>query len=131
MLEHVKILGRIGIARALLGVALGSYLIWSAQALDIVAYGLTQVTPDTVQFDRTAFMVIGGLCLAMAPVRCVQAILALKGRPSARLFGMGLAIWDAVNLSLFPVSTALGLYGIVVYHNPETVGYFESRRAWA
>jgi hypothetical protein len=45
----------------------------------------------------------------------------VKGRPSACRFGVALAYFDLANLIIFPISTALGLYGFVVYRHPQTI----------
>jgi hypothetical protein len=37
-----------------------------------------------------------------------------------------LAILDIIDLALFPISTALGLYGLVVYRHPEVAAQFST-----
>jgi hypothetical protein len=128
MVEHVRVLGWIGIARALVGAVLGAWLIWKGSTLGEMAYGKLPVTREILSFDRGTFTVLGWAFVCLAPVRALQGILALRTRPSARRFGLALAVFDAVNLILFPVSTGFGLYGIVVYRHPDTVGYLEARR---
>lgn len=120
MPDHVRALGVIGIVRALLGVALGCWLLLEASSLAAESYD-PRVAEGTVRFDRTAFQVLGGLALVVAPFRAIQGVLALARRPLARPLGLGLATLDVLNLCLFPLSTALGLYGLVVYLNAETV----------
>ncbi len=126
MLEHVRVLGSLGIVRAAFGAALGIYLIWKAAHLDLSDYGSTAQMLD---FDSKVFLVLGCFSVVMACVRLIQGILTLKKAACARPFGVGLACFDFLNLTLFPVSTALGLYGFVVFRHPETVAYFEGQEA--
>ena len=128
MADHVRTLAYIGFIRAALGLGIGAYLIFKASALNVVHYGLTPVTEELFDLDRTSFYVIGIVWVGLALLRVIQAIQAFRGKPSARVFGLGLAIWDIVNLPLLPVSTALGLYGLVVYRHPDTMVFFESHR---
>ena len=127
MLEHLRVFAYIGLVRAAIGVPLGIVLIWKAKYLNLLAYGSTQVTQDVVDFDCTAFQVLGWLCIAFAVARAVQGILALRGKAAALPLGKGLAIFDIVNLVLFPISTAFGLYGTVIYKHPDTVDFLTSR----
>jgi hypothetical protein len=128
MVEHIKRLAWIGILRSVLSVALGLLLLVKADRLKQSAYGYTQVTVETVAFDKLAFRCVGVLCLFLASLRMVQAAAALVGQSWARTFGLALAIFDILNLCLFPISTTLGLYGLVVYRHADTLDYFEKRR---
>jgi hypothetical protein len=129
MLEHVRVLGYLGLFRAALGAALGIYLVWKSAHLDLSAYGLTFVTEEILRLDGKAFLLLGWLCIGMSCLRVAQGVLTLKRKARARPFGVGLALFDFLNLALFPVSTALGLYGFVVYRHPETAGFFERQDA--
>ena len=126
MVEHVRVLGYLGILRAAGGAALGIYLIWKAVHLNLSDYGSTG---EMLSLDTNAFLVLGWLSIAMACLRVTQGILTLRKTTCARPFGVGLACFDFLNLALFPVSTALGLYGFVVFRHPETVAYFERQEA--
>ena len=127
MSDHLKVLAKIGIARAVIGLALGAFLIWKAATFEAMDYGEAPPTVEIQQLDRTVIRILGIGCLVLAPVRALQAMLVLRERRQGRVLGKALALWDMVNLLLFPVSTALGLYGFVVYRHPDTVGFFESR----
>jgi hypothetical protein len=127
--EHVRVLGYLGILRAVVGAALGIYLLWKSAHIDLSAYGLSFVTEGILRFDSTAFLVLGCLSIAMACLRVTQGILTIRKTACARPFGVGLACFDFLNLAFFPVSTALGLYGLVVFRHLETVAYFEGQNA--
>jgi hypothetical protein len=120
MIGHVKVLGWIGLVRALLGAALGVFLLWRASDPRV----LFEAAPG----DVPTFQVVGALLVACAALWALQAIAALRVQPWARPVGIVLAIADVVNLVFFPVSTALGLYALVTFRNPETAAYFESQR---
>jgi len=38
---------------------------------------------------------------------------------------VALAIIDLINLTLFPVTTACGTYGLLVYRHPDSLDFFE------
>jgi len=137
MSEHVKTLGIIGLFRALLGAALAAILLWKASTIHPDDYssgrGFLDEPPvgeqgeGPLDFDRAAFTALGVTCIVLALVRTVQAFGALLLRPWGRRLGRALAFFDVCNLALFPLSTALGLYGLVVYGNVGTRAIFESR----
>lgn len=131
MAEHVRVLGIVGIVRAVAGVALGIWLILAAGHLDASDYGIPRPSPETVLFDQGALYIVGRVCLALAPLQGVQGLLALLRKSLARPLGKALAVLDLVNLFFFPVSTALGLYGLVVYSHPDAADYLGCRRAVA
>lgn len=128
MAEHVRVLGIIGLVRAVLGAALGGFLIWKTVHLDAKAYEGMAVTQEEIRFDTVAFSIMAVALLTLALLWALQGILAVRDKPSSRRLGLALAIVDIVNLVFFPISTALGLYGLTVYRHPSTVDYLESRR---
>ena len=128
MAEHIRRLAWIGVARSILAILIGSLLVVKAEKLGQSSYGYTRVTVETVAFDQLAFRWLGGLCFFFACLRMAQAGLALVRNSWARPLGLSLALFDIVNLCLFPVSTALGLYALVVYRHPDTLDYFDSRQ---
>jgi hypothetical protein len=119
MLEHIKALGWIGIARASVTASAGGLLLyyWPEFAGKLAAE----------PWDALAFQIVGWVLVASAPLRLLQAIGALRGYPWALPFGLFLSGVDLINLLGFPVLTALGLYGLVVYRNAETREHFLSR----
>ena len=122
MADHVVLLGAIGVARGIFGLLFGAFLAWNSVSLGILDYGgLAPVSAETIGLDRAVFGALGALCLVLAPLRVSQGLLALRAQPTARRLGMALAVIDLPNPLLMP----LGLYGIVVYRHPETVGYLE------
>jgi hypothetical protein len=126
--EHVKVLGVIGAVRALLGAALATLLLAKAATLVRTDYPDALYSPEVLTFDRIAFTALGGLAAVLAVLRCVQAAGIFLRARWAKQQGLALAVFDIANLLLFPVSTALGLYGVVVYRNPGSAGWFAGRR---
>ena len=45
----------------------------------------------------------------------------------SRWVGLALAALDLIDLTFFPITTACGLYGVLVYRDPATVDFFEAR----
>lgn len=137
MLDHIRNLGWLGILRAALAAAFGVVLLVKAMRLELRDYessrfhldagaGLARHAGD-LAFDRVAFSAVGLASLLLAVLRSAQGVGALKGRAWARPFGVGLAGFDIVNLALFPLSTTLGLYGLVVWRHPESRERFKRR----
>src|SRR5688572_24046667 len=124
MVEHVIALGWINLARALLGLAFGGILIWRANwPIESLAYA----ADENFSFDQYAFLVVGTISIVIAHVRAAQSIGSFLLRRWGRILGLALALLDIANLLLFPLSTALGLYGLVVYRHPDTLDQFRSR----
>ena len=123
MVEHVIALGWINLTRALLGLAFGGILLWRAKwPREISVY----VPDENFSFDQYAFLVVGTLSIVLAHLRAAQGIGTFLLRRWSRLLGLALALFDIANLVLFPLSTALGLYGLVVYRHPDTFEQFRS-----
>ena len=74
-----------------------------------------------------AFLLLGWLVVAFAVAWTLQGVAACITVRWARPAGLALAILDVVNLALFPLSTALGLYALVVYGKAETRELFRRR----
>ena len=129
MLEHVRVIGVIGLVRGLVGALLGGTLLFKGHRLTLADYRDYDMLAETVKalrsFDESAFVILGWLCLFMALLRTVQAIAAFWRAWWARPLGLGLAVFDILNLVLFPVSTALGLYALVVYRSPAIAAHFK------
>lgn len=139
MVEHVKVLAAIGIVRALVAFVLGFVLISKADRLSLrdyyddrgalESYHSGERDKEDLDFDRIALSVVGGACLGFAALRLAQCAGSLFSARWARFCGLGLAVFDVINLLLFPLSTALGLYSLVVYRHPETAERFRNKRA--
>jgi len=137
MVEHIKVLGFLGVARALIALALGVVLLVKAERLDLRDYETTRFALDAphtearhgehLKFDRVAFRVVGAACLLLAALRLAQGVASLRTCRWARFAGVCLAGFDIANLALFPLSTTLGLYGLVVWRHPECEQRFKSR----
>ncbi len=129
MADHVVVLGILGIVRAVLGFGLGVWLILVAADLGPERYDMSWPKSEVVEFDRAAFRAVAAAAFLLAPLRALQGILALRRKALARPAGLALACVDLANLALFPISTALGLYGLVVYRHPTTAEYLGCRAA--
>jgi len=80
---------------------------------------------DLVLFDSWAFRICGCALLVLSAAFLIQGAGTLLLRPWARRLGIALAAIDLVNLLLFPLSTTLGLYALVVYRHPDVRDWFE------
>ena len=112
MPDHLKVASWLGIARFVVGQALGGFLWWKVQ-IDGLPLGYAA--------DGHFFLCLAGVCFTLAILRLVLAVGALRCWAWTRRLGLGLAVFDAANLFFFPVSTALGLQGFVAYRNSETL----------
>ncbi len=125
--DHVKVLGVLGIVRALLGAAFAVLFLGKASTLARSDYPDALYAPEVLSFDRAAFTALGALAAVLAVLRGLQAAGIYLRAKWARKQGLALAVFDIANLLLFPLSTALGLYGVVVYGNPGSAAWFEKR----
>ncbi len=137
MISHIVTLALINIARAIAGFALGVLLLYSSDASGYDGERAKRI----VEGDLTAFLVIGCVVIAVSCLRLVQggaSVLdvfrsrrARGGRPPrsqlSRRLGLGLSILDLVNIVLFPLSTACGVYGLIVCRHPDTIDFYEGR----
>ena len=115
MPAHLKVALWLGIARFVVGQALGVFLWWKVQIRGL---------PSGYEWDGHVFLCLAGLCIALALLRLVLAIGAVRCWAWTRRLGLGLAVFDCANLVFFPLSTALGLQGFVAYRHAETLHYF-------
>jgi hypothetical protein len=129
MVEHIRFLAAIALVRGGLGIAAGVLLLVKAFRLEPRFYYPTMVSNDVIAFDAAAFRIGGCVLLVLSAAFLVQGAGALLTRPWARRLGFALAAIDLVNLILFPLSTALGLYGLVVYRHPDVRDWFERHGA--
>ena len=115
MPDHLKVASWLGIARFVIGLALGGFLWWKVQIRGL---------PPGYDTDGRVFLWLAGVCFTLAILRLLLAVGALRCWSWTRRLGLGLAVFDAANLVFFPVSTALGLQGFVAYRHSETLHYF-------
>jgi len=125
MVEHIRLLAAIALVRGCLGIAAGALLLVKAFRLEPRLYYPAMVSNDVIVFDSWAFRIGGCALLVLSAAFLIQGVGALLSRPWARRLGLALAAIDLVNLLLFPLSTALGLYGLVVYRHPDVRDWFE------
>ena len=134
MVSHIFVLGVIQALRALLGGAAGGFLIYRSFVIPLDWQ--SRLEPG----DRGAFLAAGIVFLVLAVLRGFQGLLVLlevaasrrrentpfrsRGRLTRRM-GLALAIFDLVDLTFFPVTTACGTYGLLVYRHPDSLDFFE------
>ncbi len=115
MPDHLKVASWLGIARFVVGLALGGFLWWKVE--------IRGLSPGS-DSDGHVFLCLAGVCFTLAILRLLLAVGALRCWAWTRGLGLGLAVFDTANLVFFPVSTALGLQGFVAYRHSETLHYF-------
>jgi hypothetical protein len=117
----------------LLGLSLaGIIVLWTA-----ISAGWKPPLPDREALSPArlllaqALQVVAGAHLALllawgaaAAVFLGLLIFRLQGR-GLRRFGMAMAVVDLVDLTLFPLTTAAGTYGLIKLGHPEAVDFFE------
>jgi hypothetical protein len=134
MVSHILTLAVIQCVHALIGLALGAFLI--LRSFHIPPGRLSRLEPG----DLRAFLIAGLVCLALSLARAFQGALALRLAAASRRRGvgpgpgpgrlarrLGVLLWvtDLLDIFGFPLTTALGTYGILVYRNPEALDFFE------
>jgi hypothetical protein len=134
MVSHILALGVIQAVRCILGLALGAFLLWRSFHIPVER----MVRLETG--DQLAFLIGGVGSIVLALARGLQGgltlrmVLASRGHGSlpgigtgraARRLGIVLAIVDLISLWVFPLSTACGTYGLLVYRHPEALDFFE------
>jgi hypothetical protein len=127
MVEHIPLLAAIALVRGALGIAAGVLLLVKAFGLDPRLYHPARVAEELIAFDSWAFCIGGGILLLTSAAFVIQGVGALMSCGWSRRLGLALAVIDLANLVLFPLSTALGLYGLVVYRHPDVRDWFERR----
>ena len=119
MPDHLKLATWLNGLRVVIGLALGTFLVWSVLGGD---------WPIGAADEGRALLVLAGLCILLATLRVFLVAGAFFAFRGTRRVGLAMAVFDCVNLLLFPLSTMLGLHGIVAWRHPETRHHFRSRR---
>ncbi len=148
MRSHLCFLTAVHALRALGGLALALvFFYYSVHAnipknvSDLNLSRYHQVQPG----DLEAFYAIAVVLTVLAGIRLFHAVYSAsvlwytrKDRPrrslfagrllsSSRFLGLALAALDLIDLTFFPITTACGLYGVLVYRDPATIDFFEAR----
>ncbi len=126
MSTHVTVLGWLHVALNALQLVVGLALmvLFGGIGATLGAGGGHDAAPAAALFGGIGLFVF--FILAVLSVPGIILGWALLSRQSwARILGIVFSILDLVN---FPVGTALGIYGLVVLLNSETVALFESPR---
>ncbi len=126
METHIKVLGILNIILGAFGlvVALGLLLMFGGIA------GIVSTTGDPdAEIAVPILGAIGGLIFVIVLVVSVLVIIAgwgiLNYREWGRILGIVVAVIELVNV---PIGTAIGIYGLWVLLNSQTVELFRARR---
>lgn len=150
MLSHIRFLSLLNVLRALGAVLVALVFLHGSDPDNIPR---TKQPPNFALSrydylepgDTTAFLAVGLGLAAVAAVRFAHGCYTLvavrrlrRGKPREGLFrptllvrskqvGVALAILDLLDLTFFPVTTACGLYGLVIFRHPDTIDFYEER----
>lgn len=128
MALHVRILGWIYIVSG----GLSLLFVLGIAAMMFLAGGAAATTPGSPDgpSGASAAAMLGGMGMIVIAVGAVFALPSLvtgwgllQGARWARIVGILMSI---VSLIGFPIGTAIGIYGLVILFNPETVALFDS-----
>lgn len=125
MEQHVKVL-------AILNIVLGGLGVLGALFVLVFFGGLAGVVGSDLepgaQGGAAVLAVIGGFGFIFMLVFFIPCVIAgiglLKFRSWAHILGIVLSILEIVNFAAFPLTTALGIYGLWVLLNKETKPLF-------
>ena len=132
MQQHVKIL-------AILNIVLGALGVVGALVILVLFGGLAAIAgsdPNPQAHGGAAVLgLIGGIGSFIVAVLSVPCIIAgfglLKFRSWAHMLGIVLSVLNIINFMGFPISTALGVYGLWVLLNKDTKPLFEPQTSVA
>ena len=132
MQQHVKIL-------AILNIVLGALGVVGALVILVLFGGLAAIAgsdPNPQTHGGAAVLgLIGGIGSFIVAVLSVPCIIAgfglLKFRSWAHMLGIVLSVLNIINFMGFPISTALGVYGLWVLLNKDTKPLFEPQTSVA
>ena len=128
MRGHVQVI-------AWLHIALGGLTLLGALTMFLFFGGLAALVASTgPSVGAPPLLALGGLgtffLLFLGVLAIPQLILGwglLNGAPWARVLGIVISILSLIHPAV-GLGTALGVYGLVIFFNPETVEMFEGRR---
>jgi len=123
METHIKVLGVLYIVCGVLGIVVGLGILLT---VGIVFKVVEQEAGLQVAEARLAIAGVFGFLVILVLILSVPNIIAgvylFKYRNWARILCIVLSI---LNLPLFPYGTALGVYGLIILFNEETVALFK------
>jgi hypothetical protein len=123
MVHHLVPFGVASLGRVVAEVLLGGLLLLVARNWDSGGWFSIHPGAKPVPGDREAFYALGALLVAVAVIRCVQAICSLKTMEWGRRLGMILACVDFVT----PVTMPFAIWGLIIYRHPDTRDYFQRK----
>ena len=126
MRTHIQVLGWLHIALNVLYIITGTaiFMICSAAGAATAATGGHNATGVAALLGGIGVFVGGFIALVGLPGALIGWGL-LKDAPWARIGGIIASIFNVLNFGAFPISTAIGIYGLWVLFNPETTAIFE------
>ena len=145
MPPHVVVLAFINSLRGLCGLVLGGLLVYFSDRARYPSgrlFDVASMKPRYIEGDFQAFLVVGVVFMLLAILRLVQGSITIaewrrasrsvrreRGKLGAfsRRLGLGLSVLDLIDLTFFPVTTACGLYGLLVYRSPDSIEFFEGK----
>lgn len=126
MRTHIQVLGWVYIATHILYIvgAIAFFLFFSAAgAVSAVSAGV-----GVAAILASIGTFIAGILLVVGLPGFIVGYYLLKEAPWARIAGIVLSILMLINFATLGLTTVLGIYGLWVLFNPETVAIFEGRR---
>lgn len=124
MRDHVRILAILNIVFGGIALLIGACFLLFFGGLGVFASIANQNDPDAL-FAIPVLGAIGGIVFVALAIISVPQIIGgiglLKGQPWARIL---MIVLSALSLMSIPIGTALGVYGLWVLLNEETVRLF-------
>ena len=146
MISHLYCLSIVHAVRGLAGIGVAVLFLYYSNPMNVPVErsDLTMSRFHSLEAgDVEAFRVVGIVLVALALIRLGFAVSTLMSLWRARdpltagkrtfrfvrRYGLAVAMVDIVALTLFPVTTACGLYGWLVFRHADTRDFFEGKLA--
>ena len=136
MTSHVLVLAILNLVRGLGGIAAAGLFYYCSDGVRLPRLRSERMEDG----DPLAFQVVAVVLLTIAVLRLLQGAASLfevwwarrsvgrtVGGQLSRRVGLGLSILDLVDLTVFPLTTACGLYGLLVYRHADTIDFYGGR----
>ena len=118
MKEHITILAALHIAHSILGILIGTIILFV-----LTGAGIISCDPEALAITSTIGVFISTIILMFSIPGLIGGIALLKRKSWARIF---ILIVGSIKLFEIPIGTALGIYSIWVLTNEETVSFLSS-----
>lgn len=136
MASHVLVLAILNIARGFSGIAVAALFYYCSDGVRLPRVRQARMEDG----DPLAFQIVAVVLLTIAVLRLLQGFASLaevwrarrnRGRTAggqlSRWVGIGLSVLDLIDLTAFPLSTACGVYGLLVYRHADTIDFYSGR----